>query len=416
MKFLIRQPSNDLQHPHEPRLLDQTAFVRFWLARLSGIMGNQMLMVAVAGHMYDITASAWDLGLVGLFQFVPALLMTLPAGHLADRVHRGRIFACCMALQAAVATLMLVSSSQGFATRELILGLAVMLGVARAFQMPAQQALIPLLVPASLLPRAFAISSTGMEMAIIGGPALGGLLYALGPRYVYVTCMALLLGAGALTLLVRYRHKPPQAAATWQSLFAGIGFVWQRKVILGATSLDLFAVLLGGATALLPIYAKDILHTGPAGLGLLRSAPAVGALAMSLALTRWPLRRRVGPRLLIAVGVFGLAMLVFGLSTSFWLSLLALVVTGAADCISVVTRNTLVQLETPDEMRGRVSAVNSIFIGASNQLGEFESGATAALWGPVGSVVMGGVGTMLVAGLWFRLFPALAQRDHMEKA
>ena len=265
-------------------------------------MGNQMLMVAVAWHMYDITASAWDLGLVGLFQFVPALLMTLPAGHLADRVHRGRIFACCMALQAVVATLMLVSTTQGFATRELILGLAVVLGVARAFQMPAQQALIPLLVPASLLHRAFAISSTGMEMAIIGGPALGGLLYALGPRYVYIACMALLLSASVLTMLVRYQHKPPQAAATWHSLFAGIGFVWRRKVILGATSLDLFAVLLGGATALLPIYAKDILHTGPAGLGLLRSAPAVGALAMSLVLTRWPLRRKVGPRLLMAVG------------------------------------------------------------------------------------------------------------------
>lgn len=378
-------------------------------------MGNQMLMVAVAWHMYDITSSAWDLGLVGLFQFVPALLMTLPAGHLADRVHRGRIFACCMALQALVATLMLVSTTHGFATRELILGLAVALGIARAFQMPAQQALIPLLVPPSLLHRAFAISSTGMEMAVIGGPALGGLLYALGPRYVYAVCIALLLGASALTMVVRYQHKPPQAAATWRSLFAGVGFVWRRKVILGASSLDLFAVLLGGATALLPIYAKDILHTGPAGLGLLRSAPAVGALGMSLVLTRWPLRRKVGPRLLMAVGVFGLATLVFGLSTSFWLSLLALFVTGAADCISVVTRNTLVQLDTPDDMRGRVSAVNSIFIGASNQLGEFESGATAALWGPVGSVVMGGVGTMLVAGLWFKLFPALAQRDRMEK-
>jgi MFS family permease len=407
-----------LNAPHEtetPRLFQHTGFVRFWLARLAGIMGNQMLMVAVAWHIYDITSSAWDLGLVGLFQFVPALLMTLPAGHLADRVHRGRIFACCMGLQALVATLMLVSTTEGFATRELILGLAAVLGVARAFQMPAQQALIPLLVPPTLLHRAFAISSTGMEIAVIGGPALGGLLYALGPRYVYIACMALLLSASALTMLVRYQHKPPQAAATWQSLFAGIGFVWRRKVILGATSLDLFAVLLGGATALLPIYAKDILHTGPAGLGLLRSAPAVGALAMSLVLTRWPLRRKVGPRLLIAVAVFGLATLMFGLSTSFWLSMLALVVTGAADCISVVTRNTLVQLETPDDMRGRVSAVNSIFIGASNQLGEFESGATAALWGPVGSVVMGGLGTILVAGLWFRLFPALAQRDRMEK-
>jgi MFS family permease len=405
----------DATTPSLSALFQYTGFVRFWLARLAGIMGNQMLMVAVAWHMYDITASAWDLGLVGLFQFVPALLMTLPAGHLADRVHRGRIFACCMALQAVVAMLMLVSTLQGFATRELILGLAMVLGVARALQMPAQQALIPLLVPSSLLHRAFAISSTGMEMAVIGGPALGGLLYAFGPRYVYIACMVLLLSASVLTMLVHYQHKPPQAAATWQSLFAGIGFVWRRKVILGATSLDLFAVLLGGASALLPIYAKDILHTGPAGLGLLRSAPAVGALAMSLVLTRWPLRRKVGPRLLIAVGVFGLATLVFGLSTSFWLSLLALAVTGAADCISVVTRNTLVQLETPDDMRGRVSAVNSIFIGASNQLGEFESGATAALWGPVGSVVMGGVGTILVAGLWFKLFPTLAQRDHMRQ-
>jgi MFS family permease len=398
-----------------PRLFQQTGFLRFWLARLSGIMGNQMLMVAVAWHMYDVTSSAWDLGLVGLFQFVPALLMTLPAGHLADRVHRGRIFACCMALQALVATLMLVSSTQGFATRELILVLAVVLGVARAFQMPAQQALIPLLVPASLLPRAFALSATGMEMAVIGGPALGGLLYALGSNYVYVVCMALLLAASALTLTVRYDHQPPRTAATWASLFDGVKFVWQRKVVLGASSLDLFAVLLGGAVALLPIYARDILHTGPVGLGLLRSAPAVGALGMSLVLTRWPPRRKVGPRLLIAVGVFGLATLVFGLSTSFWVSLLALVITGAADCISVVTRNTLVQLETPDEMRGRVSAVNSIFIGASNQLGEFESGATAALWGPVGSVVVGGLGTMVVAGLWFKLFPALARRDHMDK-
>jgi MFS family permease len=190
--------------------------------------------------------------------------------------------------------------------------------------------------------------------------------------------------------------------------------VWERKLLLGASSLDLFAVLLGGATALLPIYARDILHTGPTGLGFLRAAPAVGALTMSLVITRWPLRRHVGKRLLSAVAVFGLATVLFGLSESFWLSLFALTVTGAADCISVVTRNTLVQLETPDEMRGRVAAVNSIFIGASNQLGEFESGATAAMWGPVGSVVVGGIGTMLVAGLWFKLFPALAHRDHME--
>jgi len=396
-------------------LFRQTPFIRYWFARIAGIMGNQMLMVAVAWHMYDLTSSAWDLGLVGLFQFVPALLMTLPAGHVADRLHRGRIFATCMALQAGVALTLLSASLGHFASRELILAISVVLGLARAFQMPAQQALVPLLVPTQLLGRAIALSSSGMEIAVISGPAIGGLLYASGPIWVYVCCTVLMLLATGLILAVHYHHKPPQLAASWASLFAGVRFVWTRKLILGASSLDLFAVLLGGATALLPIYARDILHTGPTGLGFLRAAPAVGALLMSLAITRCPLRRHVGKRLLGAVAVFGLATVLFGLSDSFWLSLFALAVTGAADCISVVTRNTLVQLETPDEMRGRVAAVNSIFIGASNQLGEFESGATAALWGPVGSVVVGGIGTMLVAGLWFKLFPALARRDHMER-
>ena len=395
------------------QLFTHQAFVRFWLARLAGVTANQMLMVAVAWHMYDITSSAWDLGLVGLFQFVPALVMTLPAGHLADRWHRGRIFAGCMLGQALVAGLLMAATQGGFATRELILMISVVLGVARAFQMPAQQALLPMLVPPSLLQRAIALSSSGMQAAIIGGPALGGVLYTTGVNTVYASCLGLLVVSGVLTLWVRYHHKPSHLAANWQTVLAGAAFVWRSKVLLGATSLDLFAVLLGGATALLPIYARDILHTGPTGLGLLRAAPAVGALAMSLVLMRWPLRRRVGPRLLLAVGVFGLAMVVFGLSTHFGLSLLALVVTGAADSISVVTRMTLVQLETPDEMRGRVSAVNSIFIGASNQLGEFESGATAALFGPVSSVVMGGVGTMLIAASWFRLFPALARRDRL---
>ena len=238
-------------------------------------------------------------------------------------------------------------------------------------------------------------------------------LYVSGATTVYISCAALPLLSCGLTLAVRYRHCPSNLASTWGTVLAGVAFVWQRKVLLGAISLDLFAVLLGGATALLPIYARDMLHTGPVGLGLLRAAPAVGALAMSLALMRWPLRRRVGHRLLAAVAVFGLATVAFGLSSHFGLSLLALAITGAADNISVVTRLTLVQLETPDAMRGRVSAVNSIFIGASNQLGEFESGATAALFGPVGSVVCGGIGTLLVAALWLRLFPALARRDRM---
>ncbi len=387
--------------------------MRFWLARLAGVMANQMLMVALAWHMYDITGSAWDLGLVGLFQFVPALLMTLPAGHLADRLHRGRIFAACMLLQAGVALLLVLATRGGFATRELILAISVVLGMARAFQMPAQQALTPLLVPQDLLQGAIALSSSGMQAAVICGPALGGVLYVAGATTVYASSLLLFLLAGGLTLVVRYRHQASTLAANWGTVLAGVACVWQRKVLLGATSLDLFAVLLGGATALLPIYARDILHTGPEGLGLLRAAPAAGALLMSLVLMRWPLKRHVGHRLLGAVAVFGLATVVLGLSSHFWLSLLALAITGAADNISVVTRLTLVQLETPDAMRGRVSAVNSIFIGASNQLGEFESGATAAWMGPVLSVVAGGVGTVLVAAAWLRLFPTLARRDRM---
>ena len=237
------------------------------------------------------------------------------------------------------------------------------------------------------------------------------MLYTTGATTVYATCVALSLLSAALTLTVRYRHVPAQGAATLASVLAGVSYVWHHKVLLGAMSLDLFAVLLGGATALLPIYARDILHTGPQGLGLLRAAPAMGALLMTLLLVRFPLQRHVGYKLLGAVAVFGLATLVFGLSSHFGLSMLA--VTGAADSISVVTRLTLMQLETPDAMRGRVSAVNSIFIGASNQLGEFESGATAALLGPVGSVVLGGLGTVLIAASWLRLFPALARRDRL---
>lgn len=402
--------------PHIPMssLLRQKMFMRFWLARLTGIMANQMLMVAVGWQMYDLTGSAWALGLVGLFQFVPALLMTLPAGHAADRWHRGKIFAACMALQAVVAATMTFSAWQHSTSRELILGLSILLGMARAFQMPAQQAITPRLVPPSMLQRAVTLSSSGMEFAVITGPALGGLIYMAGATAVYASCTALLLVSTGLTLGVRYAHQANHNAVSWRSTLAGLAFVWRQKVLLGALSLDLFAVLLGGATALLPIYAKDILHTGPQGLGLLRAAPSVGALLMSLALMRWPLHRRVGHKLLAAVAVFGLATLAFGLSTHIGLSMLALAVAGAADNVSVVIRLTIMQLDTPDDIRGRVSAVNSLFIGASNQLGEFESGALAAAVGPVASVVIGGLGTLAVAALWFKLFPGLAQRDQFE--
>ena len=393
-------------------LRTQRAFLQLWFARLFGVAAGQMLLVAIGWQMYDLTASAWDLGLVGLLQFAPALLLTLPAGHLVDRRLRGRIVALCLAVQVVAALLLALATHAGLASRGLLLVVSVVLGGVRAFQMPAQQALTPLLVPPALLPRALAFSSAGLQGAIIAGPALGGLIYAAGAPFTYAACAALFGIASGLSLALRYRHAPPpNEPATLATLLAGVHFVWRHKVVLGAISLDLFAVLFGGAVALLPMFAKDILHAGPVGLGLLRSAPAVGALSMSVLLTRWPVRRRTGPLLLAAVAVYGAATLGFGLSTAFMPALLALAVTGAADMVSVVIRQTLVQLETPDAMRGRVSAVNSVFIGASNQLGEFESGATAALLGPVGSVVLGGAATLLVAALWLRLFPALATRD-----
>jgi len=400
---------------HYKSLFSHSAFMRFWLARVSGISANQMLMLGISWHIYDITGSAWDLGLVGLCQFIPALLMALPAGQLIDRHHRGRIFASCMLLQASIAVVLLWAMLYQVESRELILGIALVLGINRSFQMPSQQAITPLLVPKELLQRATALSSTGVEIAIIGGPALGGVIYTMGASTVYLCCAVLFVLAFALTLSVRYQHVASHLAASWDSLFAGLRFVFQRKVLLGAISLDLFAVLLGGATALLPIYAKDILHGGPQALGLLRAAPAMGALCMSIVMTRWPIEKAIGYKLLAAVAVFGLANLGFGLSTHLGLSIVMLAIAGAADNISVVTRLTLMQFETPDDMRGRVAAVNGVFIGASNELGEFESGATAALLGPVGAVVVGGLGTVVVALAWLKLFPELAKRDTIAK-
>ncbi|QTN25852.1 MFS transporter [Rhizobacter sp. AJA081-3] len=388
--------------------------MRFWFARLAGTSANQMLMVAIGWQMYDLTASAWDLGLVGLMQFMPSLLLVLVAGHVLDRYHRARILAACMALQAAVAAALALAAWQGWASRDLLLALSVLIGAAKAFQLPAQQAITPLLVPAEVLPRALAFSSAGMQGAIIAGPALGGFVYVAGAPAVYASCTALFLLSCAMVLGVRYEHVARIAgAATLDTLLAGVRFVRQREVVLGAISLDLFAVLLGGASALLPMFAKDVLHVGPWGLGLLRAAPAVGALVTALALSHWPIRQRAGFVLLSSVGVYGAAMLGFALSTQLLLSMLMLAISGAADMVSVVIRQSLVQLETPDEMRGRVSAVNSVFIGASNQLGEFESGVTAALLGPVGSVVLGGLGSMAIAALWVRWFPALARRDRL---
>ena len=395
-------------------LFEYRSFQYFFLGRIATTMASQMMMVVLAWQMYDLTNSAYDLGLVGLAQFLPSLALTLIVGQVADRFDRRRVLAWCLTGQLLI-TIGLVTGTLGaWLNREAILIASIALGSARAFQNPTQQALAPQLVPAAVLPRALAANASGTQAAIIVGPALGGFIYVAGADVVYMVCGALFLAAMGLVSIIRIDHAPyAREPVSLQNLFAGIWFIWHRKEVLGAISLDLFAVLLGGAVALLPIFAKDILHVGPWGLGLLRSAPAVGALLMSLYLAQQPIQRRVGKVMLGSVAMYGIATLVFALSTSFLLSLLALAVTGMFDMVSVVVRQSLVQLETPNEMRGRVSAVNSIFIGASNQLGEFESGMTAGWFGAVPSVLLGGVGTLLVVGTWMKLFPELAKRDKL---
>ena len=397
-------------------LFAQREFLRLWAGRVLAGGATQMMMVALAWQMYELTGSAWDLGLVGLLQFVPVLLFTLPAGHVADRYHRGRIIACTQALQMAVAVLLWRATSSHGLSRDLLFAASMVLGAARTFQMPAQQSLVPSLVPGAMLSRATAMSSAGNQVAVIGGPALAGLLFIGSGTVVYGTAALLIAAALFFVLQVQDRRGAQRREpATLRSVLAGAHFIWLRKSLLGAVSLDLMAVLFGGATALLPIYAKDILHVGPQGLGALRAAPAVGALLCSVLLTRHPIRQHVGRWLLLSVAFYGVCMLAFGLSRVFPLSLAVLALSGSADMVSVVVRQTLVQLDTPDAMRGRVGAVNSMFIGASNQLGEFESGATAAWFGPVGSVVLGGCATLLVVASWWRLFPGLAARRTFEE-
>jgi MFS family permease len=342
------------------------------------------------------------------------VLLTIPAGQLADRVDRRAVLGASLALQAVAALLLGAATWGQWIGRDLILFIGVMLGCVRALQAPAQQALVPSLVPAGDLPRAMAMSTASMKIASIGGPAVGGFIYAVGPEALYVTCVVMgLISLFTVATIQRVEVPKSKEPVSWKSVFAGVDYIWHRKVILGAISMDLFAVVLGGATALLPIFARDVLHTGPWGLGLLRSAMGVGGLIMAIWLARRPLDRKVGRTMFAAVAIYGLGILVFAFSTQFILSFLALAVAGAGDMISIVIRQTLVQLETPNEMRGRVSAVNATFIGASNQLGEFRAGAMAEWLGPIGSVVAGAVGTLIVVALWIPLFPPLARRDKL---
>ena len=389
-------------------------FALYFTSRFASGLAIQMQNVAVGWLVYDLTGDPLALGLVGLAGFMPAICLALVTGHVADRFDRRAVLMVCYA----VATL----TGLGLFLHELLSSTAVwpiylltlIYGTSRAFANPAGQALLPTLVPPVDFRNAVAWNSSGWQTATIAGPALGGILYALSGTVVFGAAAA----TYALTALLVALIRPRSASAgrekpSWASLVAGILFIRSRPAILGAISLDLFAVLLGGATALLPIYAQDILLVGPLGLGVLRSMPAVGAVLMALLLAQRPLERHSGRRMLLAVAVFGIATIVFGLSSNLYLSLACLFVLGAADMISVYVRQTLVQLETPDAMRGRVAAVNAVFIGASNELGEFESGVVAALVGPVAAVVLGGVGTVAVAALWARWFPALRDRDRL---
>lgn len=373
-----------------------------------------MIGVAVGWQMYALTHSTFALGMVGLVQFLPLLLLMLLVGHVADRVSRKSILAVCQAIESlTAAALGMATLLHHLSPAGIFCGVAL-LGAARAFEAPSTQALVPTLVGEELIPLAITWSSSANQTASIIGPALGGLLYVAGAQVPYLTCAVLYVCACALSTTIRpWRNSSANAAATASSIFSGIHYIRAHKKILGAISLDLFAVLLGGATALLPAYARDILHTGPWGLGLLRLSPALGALTMSVILAHRPIQRSAGVRMFAGVIVFGLATVAFALSRSLWLSMAILTVLGGADVVSVVVRSSLVQLETPNEMRGRVSAVNSLFIGTSNQLGEFESGITAAWFGLIPATILGGVGSIAVALLWMRFFPSLRKLDRL---
>lgn len=392
--------ANALRHPK---------FVLYWLAVGCASFAVQIMSVAVGWQIYDITRDPLDLGYVGLAQFLPALLLVLVTGLAADRFNRRFIMAACLLLEALCAVGLVVFTLAAPSVVTPVFGILVVLGVARAFLNPASDALAPNLVPKEAIAHAISLTTLIWQTATIAGPVAGGLLYGLGGEVAYGMALALVISAAGLVLAI---GRVPQSASTSEettlgSLFAGFAFIRRQRIVLGAISLDLFAVLLGGAVALLPVYARDILDVGPWGLGLLRAAPGIGAVAMALYLARRGIRDQAGVILFVCVAAFGFFTLVFGLSTSVPLSIAALILMGATDMVSVYIRETLLQLWTPDEVRGRVNAVNRVFIGASNELGEFRAGVVARLIGTVAAVAMGGAGTMAVAFLWSRWFPEL---------
>ena len=405
------------QIPSDPAVsaFSYPAFRRYWASRLFSTLATQMQSVAIGWQVYDMTHRPLDLGFVGLAQFLPGLGLALIAGYVVDRYDRRAILSLCTGLEAVCSVLLLALILSGNTNVVLIFGVLVLFGIARAFVFPAGIALMPNLVPQHHYVNAAAWSSSAWQTATIAGPAVGGMLYALGPAVVYGVSGLLLLGSSLLVVSIRIQRVVSQKKApSWATVVAGIHFIRSQPIVLGAISLDLFAVLLGGATALLPVYARDILFVGPTGLGILRSAPAAGALLTAMIVARRPIRQHAGRILLVTVGVFGAATIVFGVSETLWLSLLMLFLMGAADMVSVVIRRVLVLVATPDDMRGRVSAVEAVFIGASNELGEFESGVTAAWFGVVPAVVLGGLGTIGIVSLWAKIFPQLRRVDSLE--
>jgi MFS family permease len=395
--------------PVPDSLLRHRPFMLYWNARVFAAIAFQMVGVAVGWQMYALTGSAFDLGLVGLAQFLPATVLIMIAGQLADRYDRRRILQLCQGVEGLAAAALALGSYNGWIGKEYILAAVFFLGAGRAFEATTMQTVLPAVVPSSLFPRAVAASSSAQQAATIGGPAIGGFLYLISPSLVYAICFALFIAAALQLAFVKMSHttsggRPP---LTMEVFFAGVSFIRRNPIVLGVISLDLFAVLLGGATALLPIFAKDVFDVGPWGLGLLRASPALGALFIMVALARWTFTRNVGKIEFVAVGLFGVATVVFGLSTSFLLSMAALAIMGASDAVSVVIRQTLVQLETPDEMRGRVSAVNALFVTMSNQLGDFRAGVAAHLIGAIPAVLVGGIGTLAVVACGIKLFPRL---------
>jgi MFS family permease len=391
-------------------------FALFWVSLVTGSFSIAMAQVAIGWQVYSVRENPLDLGLVGLAEFLPLLLLALPAGQLADRFPRRTLLVAMVTLDFVVLLGLLGVTIAGADRVWPFFALAFVFGVGSAIGAPAGRALTPSLVPQEILVSALAQRSVAFQLSLVCGPAVGGLLFAIRPDLVYGAGIVLsLVSLGCVLALRKGREPASEEAVGLGEVLAGVRLIRRTNVLLGAISLDLFAVLLGGAVALLPIFAKDILEVGPTGLGFLRTAPAAGSFAMALLIARFPIRRRAGPTLFLVVAGFGACMIVFGLSRAMWLSMLALALGGALDLVSVVLRSTILPLVTPDELRGRVTAVEMVFISASNELGAFESGVAAALIGAVPAVVLGGVATVVVAGVWWRLFPALARVDRLDE-